>query len=323
MAETKFKYNPKTLRYERVIPSIVSIAFRGFGYLIFGCLFFVGLVMLQNFVIETPLEKSLRAENEALHLHKKVLMASLQESNVGIQALRKEEQQLHERLFETKVVTENETDVYKKDEILTAELTLFAEWEKSVRNNFTSVFKKAQLRDQSWAQQIHIDKTKLNKLKHLPSISPIPEIEADKLVSGFGKRINPFHKGIYQHDGIDFAMPAGTTVVATAPGTILRANTSNQVAGFGNYVEIDHGNGIITRYAHLADLNVRYGQSVAKGQKIGTVGSSGGSIAPHLHYEVIRGGVNVNPVHYVVGTYSSTFYNNLVQASEKRNQSLD
>jgi murein DD-endopeptidase MepM/ murein hydrolase activator NlpD len=163
----------------------------------------------------------------------------------------------------------------------------------------------------------------LNKLKHLPSISPIPEIEADKLVSGFGKRINPFHKGIYQHDGIDFAMPAGTTVVATAPGTILRANTSNQVAGFGNYVEIDHGNGIITRYAHLADLNVRYGQSVAKGQKIGTVGSSGGSIAPHLHYEVIRGGVNVNPVHYVVGTYSSTFYNNLVQASEKRNQSLD
>lgn len=323
MAETKFRYNPKTLRYERVIPSIVNIAFKGFGYLIFGCIFFVGLVMLQNFVIETPLEKSLRAENEALQLHKKVLMASLQESNVGIQVLRTEDQLLYERLFETKVVTENETDVYKKEEILTAEHTLFAEWEKSVRNNFTTVFKKAQMRDNSWAQQIHIDKTKLNKLKHLPSISPIPEIETDKLVSGFGKRINPFHKGIYHHDGIDFAMPTGTLVIATAPGTVIRANTSNQVAGFGNYVEIDHGNGIVTRYAHLADLNVRHGQSVTKGQKIGTVGSSGGSIAPHLHYEVIRSGINVNPVHYLVGTYSSTFYNSLVQASEKRNQSLD
>jgi murein DD-endopeptidase MepM/ murein hydrolase activator NlpD len=323
MAETKFRYNPKTLRYERVIPSIVSIAFKGFGYLVFGCAFFVGLVMLQNLVIETPLEKSLRAENEALQLHKNVLVASLQESNRGIQDLRKEDQQLYERLFETKVVSENETDVYKKDEILTAEPTLFAEWEKSVRSNFNSVFKKAQLRDNSWAQQIHIDKTKLSKLKHLPSISPIADIEADKLVSGFGKRINPFHKGIYHHDGIDFAMPAGTPVVATAPGTVIRANTSNQVAGFGNYVEIDHGNGIVTRYAHLADLNVRYGQSVAKGQKIGTVGSSGGSIAPHLHYEVIRGGTNVNPVHYLVGNYTSTFYIGLVLASEKGNQSLD
>ena len=160
-------------------------------------------------------------------------------------------------------------------------------------------------------------------MKGLPTLSPIAKLEADKLVSGFGKRINPFHKGLYHHDGVDIAQPIGTPIIASAPGKIILANTSDQIAGFGNHVEIDHGNGIITRYAHMGELKVRYGQSVRKGQLIGTVGSSGGSIAPHLHYEIIRNGKNTNPIHYLIEGFSSTKYASLVQASLKENQSLD
>jgi len=323
MTGTKFKYNQRTLRYERTGVSIVGLAFRGFCYLIFATLFFVGLVTLQNYVIDTPLEKSLRAENEALESHKVILTASLFESNERISQLNSEDQKLYERLFETKVIEKEVGNVEKKEEILTAEPEIFGQWEASTRSASSEIIKKAIARDAAWGKNIHIEKRDLNRLRSLPTLSPVEKMEVDKLVSGFGKRINPFHKGIYQHDGVDISLPSGTAVVATAPGIVLLANTSNQIAGFGNYIEIDHGNGIITRYAHLAELKVRWGQKVNKGQVIGSIGSSGGSIAPHLHYEVIRNGVNVNPVHYMVAGLTSTQYNALVEASTKQNQSLD
>jgi len=323
MAGTKFKYNKKTLRYERTGVSIVGLAFRGFGYLIFATLFFVGLVTLQNFVIDTPLEKSLRAENEALENHKVILTASLFESNERIGQLNSEDQKLYERLFETKLTEKPTRNSEKKEEILTAGPEVFGQWEASTRSASSEIIKKAITRDVSWSKNIHIEKRDLGQLKSLPTLSPVEKMEVDKLVSGFGKRINPFHKGIYHHDGVDISLPAGTSVVATAPGTVLLANTSNQISGFGNYIEIDHGNGIITRYAHLGELKVRWGQKVNKGQAIGSIGSSGGSIAPHLHYEVIRKGINVNPVHYMVAGFTSTQYNALVEASTKQNQSLD
>jgi murein DD-endopeptidase MepM/ murein hydrolase activator NlpD len=174
-----------------------------------------------------------------------------------------------------------------------------------------------------FSESASIKKTDLKTLKALPTLAPVQQFEADKLVSGFGKRINPFHKGLYHHDGVDISLPTGTAVVATAPGTIVLSNLSSLVAGFGNYIEIDHGNGIVTRYAHLGELKAYYGQRVTRGQIIGTIGSSGGSIAPHLHYEVIKNGKNVNPVHYIISGLNSNQYQTLVDNSNKVNQSLD
>jgi murein DD-endopeptidase MepM/ murein hydrolase activator NlpD len=323
MAATKFKYNPRTLRYERIGTSIVNIALQGFGYLIFGSLFFVALVMLQNYVIVTPVERSLRSENEALDRHKIILTASLQESDARIRELKMEDQKLYERLFETKLVRHVESNTYKKEEILTAEPGLFAQWESAIKENAKAIFQKATQRNGVWGKSIHVHKSDVKTVSGLPTLSPIENLDPDKLVSGFGKRINPFHKGLYHHDGVDIAMPIGSDVLATASGTIVLANKSTLVAGFGNQIEIDHDDGITTRYAHLGELKVHHGQRVSKGQVIATVGTSGGSIAPHLHYEVIRNGKNVNPVHYMVERFTSTFYNALVVASEKENQSLD
>jgi murein DD-endopeptidase MepM/ murein hydrolase activator NlpD len=323
MAESRYTYNSKTLKYERTGISILGLSFRGLGYVVFGALFFVGLVIVQNYFIETPLEKSLRAENEALTNHKIILTASLQESNTRIESLSIEDQKLYERLFETKHKATAESNPDKKEEILAVEPELFSQWEASIRSQTKEFFQKARTTSAALSEKIHLDFNGLQTLKGIPTLSPIAKLEADKLVSGFGKRINPFHKGLYHHDGVDIAQPIGTAIIASAPGKITLANTSDQIAGFGNHVEIDHGNGIITRYAHMGELKVRYGQSVRKGQLIGTVGSSGGSIAPHLHYEIIRNGKNANPIHYLIEGFSSTKYASLVQASMKENQSLD
>lgn len=322
MEEVKFRYNTKTLRYERVSISILTITLNTFGYITFGALFFVGLVVLQNHIIETPLEKSLRAENNALSGHKVILASTLQESNERMTVLDEQDRALYEQLFETKKIAPPHSKV-DKEEILAAESDLFANWELATREQSSKLIEKAKLYNYTFSETAHINKSDLKLLQNLPTLPPVKDFEVDKLVSGFGRRINPFHKGLYHHDGIDISMPIGTEVVSPAAGTVIAANQSSLVAGFGNYIEIDHGNGIITKYAHLGDLKTRYGQKVSKGQTIALVGSSGGSIAPHLHYEVIKKSKNVNPVHYIIGGLSSTDYQWLVDNSKKENQSLD
>ncbi|MBK8290924.1 MAG: M23 family metallopeptidase [Flammeovirgaceae bacterium] len=133
-----------------------------------------------------------------------------------------------------------------------------------------------------------------------------------KLVSGYGIRINPFHKGNYHHDGVDISSARGTVVTATAEGQVTIVKRSDLVAGYGNYLEVDHGDGYVTRYSHLEEIVVRQGQTVKKGQSIGIVGSSGGSIAPHLHYEVIKNGNNLNPIDFFMEGIASGQYEALV-----------
>jgi murein DD-endopeptidase MepM/ murein hydrolase activator NlpD len=156
-----------------------------------------------------------------------------------------------------------------------------------------------------------------------PSLAPIEGMSAAQLTSGFGDRVNPFHKGTYHHEGIDLTYPRGTPVVAAGTGTVSAVKRSELQAGYGNYIEIDHGHGFVTRYAHLEEIVVRSGQHLEKGTKIGTVGNSGGSIAPHLHYEILLKGKQVNPVLYMIEGFSPTQYSIMLQKSKQQNQSLD
>jgi murein DD-endopeptidase MepM/ murein hydrolase activator NlpD len=103
------------------------------------------------------------------------------------------------------------------------------------------------------------------------------------LTSGFGTRLDPFTRSLAFHSGVDFRAPTGTPVRATASGTVIEAGTNG---GYGRMVEIDHGNGVSTRYAHLSSIAVSEGDKIALGQVIGAVGSTGRSTGPHLHYEV-------------------------------------
>jgi murein DD-endopeptidase MepM/ murein hydrolase activator NlpD len=114
--------------------------------------------------------------------------------------------------------------------------------------------------------------------------------------SGYGQRIDPFTGRPAFHSGLDMAAFERAPVVATSPGTVVYAGTRS---GYGYTVEIDHGHGFKTRYAHLRDIQVQRGDSVAIGQRIGSMGSTGRSTATHLHYEVWFRGRAVDPVNFL------------------------
>jgi murein DD-endopeptidase MepM/ murein hydrolase activator NlpD len=117
--------------------------------------------------------------------------------------------------------------------------------------------------------------------KALPIGRPLGE--RYDLSSGFGSRLDPFTRSLAQHSGLDFRAPNGTAVHAVAPGTVIEAGYNG---GYGRMVEIDHGFGITTRYAHLSSITLKEGDRVEKGAVLGHVGSTGRSTGPHLHYEV-------------------------------------
>jgi murein DD-endopeptidase MepM/ murein hydrolase activator NlpD len=114
--------------------------------------------------------------------------------------------------------------------------------------------------------------------------------------SGYGQRIDPFTGRAAFHSGLDMAAFERAPVVATSPGTVVYAGTRS---GYGYTVEIDHGHGFKTRYAHLRDIQVQRGDTVAIGQRVGSMGSTGRSTATHLHYEVWFRGRAVDPVNFL------------------------
>ena len=133
------------------------------------------------------------------------------------------------------------------------------------------------------------------KILARPAIYPVLNGQLH-LSSNFGYRRDPFSRKYKFHDGHDFSAPIGTNVYSTANG---RVKKSKYWGSFGNYIEVDHGNGYVTVYGHLASRNVIKGEKVYRGQKIGEVGNTGRSTAPHLHYEVTHNGKQKNPWRFI------------------------
>jgi murein DD-endopeptidase MepM/ murein hydrolase activator NlpD len=323
MLRTKFRYNPENLRYERVKISFFNVLITILSYCSFGVLFFAALLLLQNYVIETPSEKLLRTENESLRQHKVILTGQLQQSDYQLEELKKQDQELYEKLFETKLSPDENQAPKKREEILIAEISDFNEIIKDLSIRFNDLYTSAKGSNQFFHAKASVKKEDLSTLFTIPSIVPVENFDLSKLVSGFGTRINPFHKGHYHHDGVDITSSRGTLVLSAGHGQVIMTKRSDLLAGFGNYVEIDHGHGVITRYSHLDDIHVRIGQKIKKGQSIGSVGSTGGSIAPHLHYEVIQDGVNIDPIKFFAEGLHADDFQALAIKSKTQNQSLD
>ncbi|MEX3009165.1 M23 family metallopeptidase [Hoeflea sp. TYP-13] len=129
--------------------------------------------------------------------------------------------------------------------------------------------------------------------RQMPVANPVPN---HQISSKFGKRRDPFLKRFAHHAGIDFKTAYGQAVFSTGAGTVI---TAKRKGGYGKMVEIDHGNGITTRYAHLSRIHVKVGDKVTVGNKIGAAGSTGRSTGPHLHYEIRLNDKAVNPQRFL------------------------
>ena len=138
------------------------------------------------------------------------------------------------------------------------------------------------------------------KKKLIPTMMPVA---APFNASGFGKRVDPFTGDYAMHEGIDFLADKGAPIVAAAAGVVVFAGFHPQ---YGYLVDIDHGNDLVTRYAHQSKLVVKEGDVVARGRKIGEVGSTGRSTGPHLHFEVRFRGAAQNPAKFLYATSPAT-----------------
>ena len=154
-----------------------------------------------------------------------------------------------------------------------------------------------------------------------PMMNPLNDFSFAQTGASVGERINPFYKVKIMHNGLDLIAPAGDPVHAVADGYVKEVVKSRK--GLGNVVTLDHENGYMTRYAHLADIEVRRGRKVKKGAKIGYVGVSGNSFAPHLHYEVTRDTTVLDPVNYFFASVSPDEYVNMLIMSASTGQSMD
>lgn len=148
----------------------------------------------------------------------------------------------------------------------------------------------------AWVKMEHPTEQSTQTKASIPSREPV---EGIRLSSTFGNRSDPFNGHARMHQGIDIPGPIGTPIYATADGVVRR---SQWVNGYGNLVEISHGNGMETRYGHMSKLVAQPNERVRRGQLIGLMGSTGRSTGSHLHYEVRIAGSAVNPMPYIEGT---------------------
>lgn len=323
MGNHKYYYNPETCQYEPVPFKPWGVISYGFMLLISSIILFTAIIFVHGRIFNTEATKALRKENRALSTHEKTLRQDLQEVQASLINLKQLDEGLYQKLFDSPQEEVNASDKIRDEDILLADASNFRTILGLLDQKSDAIRYRASVRDQYNAQSISTTREEVEDLMKLPVRQPVDNPELNRLVSGFGLRINPYHKGNYQHDGADFTAPRGSSVFATGPGRISNISLSSIEAGYGNYIDIDHGNGIVTRYAHLDEINVRQGQKVEKGTIIGTVGMTGGTVAPHVHYEVIRNGVSVDPVMYMMEGLTAAQYTMLQQLGRKKNQSLD
>ncbi len=158
-------------------------------------------------------------------------------------------------------------------------------------------------------------------LSHIPAIQPVRNSELKRGISGFGYRVDPIYHTSMMHTGVDFTADKGTEVYATGDGYVEEIEDKRW--GYGKSIIINHGFGYKTRYAHLSKFEVKVGQKVKRGELIGLIGSTGKSTGPHLHYEVVKDGVKVNPIGYFHSDLTPAQYEKLLEMSENSQKAMD
>lgn len=169
----------------------------------------------------------------------------------------------------------------------------------SLQRNADRLSHQVRLQDASFTHLEIAATEKVERLVHMPVIRPVP---SGILGGGFGYRRDPFTGRPQFHAGVDFDANMGDAVKTTGNGVVITAGRNGE-SGYGIQVEVDHGFGYVTKYAHLSRVAVKPGQEVRRGEVVGYVGNTGYSTGPHLHYEVIFQGTKVNPKDYFIASY--------------------
>ena len=322
---TKYKFNPETLQYEEIKLSfkrlVLKLVPHSFASLVFG---FV-IMFLYIVVFESPEEKFLRAENDYLKGNIKKMNTRLADTDKVLNEIAERDNYIYRTTFQQDSIpfTIRNAGIGGTNRYLHLEGYSSSELVKDVAKKLDQIERKLEIQSMSYNDLVEEVKNKEEYFKRVPVLQPIHVNELTRLSSYFGYRPHPVLGIVVFHKGIDLTAPTGTPVYASGDGTIISVEKSNSRSGYGNNIIIDHGiNGLSTRYAHLHTIDVKKGQKVVRGEKIGTVGNTGMSTAPHLHYEIMSNKAAINPLRYML-TPAPDEYEQIIKMAEYSGISFD
>lgn len=322
MARIKYYYDTETCKYERLRVSSWDFILNSLGFLFVSLIFAAALLWMYLSYFGSPKEAMLTKERDELILYYEILSKELEEANKIMIALQERDDNIYRVIFEAEPIpntVRNSGGLTKYRHLLGKNLNR----EEMIMNTISRIEKlkkQMYIQTKSYDEIMNLAKNKTQMLASIPAIQPIHNKELTRLASGFGMRIHPIYKVKIMHTGVDFAATKGTHVYATGDGVVKVVAT--HMGGYGKEIEIDHGYGYVTKYAHLDNFNVKVGQRVKRGELIGYVGNTGSSTAPHLHYEVIYNSKKVNPVHYFYNDLNPAEYEKILELAGVENQSL-
>jgi len=323
MAKERYKFNPESLSFDRIRLGFKDVLLRLLAYFVGSLLIAIVYYLVFAIFFDSPKEKALLREIDQLTLQYEIIHREMGTLEKLIGDLQTTDDNLYRTIFEAEPIPASlrqggiggvnrykELEGYDNSSIVV-----------ETAKRLDRIRKNIYLQSKSFEELISLAYRKEDMLRSIPAILPISNKDLTRTASGFGLRVHPIYKIIKFHAGMDFTAPTGTDVYATGNGTIAAVTPSRR--GLGNHIIIDHGFGYQTVYAHLDRFNVRKGQKVSRGDVIGFVGSTGLSVAPHLHYEVKLNGKNVDPVNYYFNDLSPEEYERIVEIASKTGQSFD
>ena len=301
-------------RQQRVIRFMVQL----FAWIGAALLYYVAFALL----FDTPLEHRMRHSTDVLRSEYETLSARYDSLEMVLENITERDRSIFRILFES--------DPYDLESEQSEERLALHEKtiSKSKRNivsdlnqRIDNVNKRIANLESSWNRIKLLGDTLGEKSNRIPSIQPVLNKQLSLLTAGYGNLLNPFYRTLQSHQGVDYTVAEGSSVFATADGTIKEI--SDKSSTLGKTIVIDHGNGYQTSYSHLLSTLVRRGQKVERGDVIALSGNSGLSLAPHLHYEVRFNGLRVDPIHYFFMELSPVEYSRIIRISQSGMQSFD
>ncbi len=325
MSKVKYYYDSETLSYKK----IERRKGRRLGFLLLSILgsFLAGFILLVIYLnipgIETPREKALKRELQNMELQYGLLNKKIDHIQDVLGNIEDRDNSIYRMYFETNPIPEEQrragfggVNRYRDLEGFDNSNLII---ETSKRMDILS--KQLVVQSKSLDEIADLAREKESMLASVPAIQPVKNEDLSRIASGYGWRNDPVTKVRKFHYGMDFTAPRGTPVYATGDGRIKRAD--NRSTGYGNHIRIDHGFGYTSLYGHLYKYNVRVGQQVQRGDVIGYVGSTGRSMAPHLHYEIFKEEDRINPINFYYGNLSPEEFDEILKKAQQENQSLD
>jgi murein DD-endopeptidase MepM/ murein hydrolase activator NlpD len=324
MAKIKYYYDTESCKYIRVKTSTGDIVLNALGIISLTLSMAVGLIFLYSNYFESP--KDVMRMNEIKNLEfyyedaiKKVntlsgILKDMTERDDNIYRVVLGAEPIDKSIREAGVGGLDRYEDIKNKNIDHEEVIV------QLNASLDKLSRQIYIESKSHDEIVELAENKEKLYAAIPAIQPLPKKETVVLASGFGIRIHPIYKVRKMHSGMDFAAPIGTPIYASADGVVDNIDVS--FTGYGKKVEINHGFGYRTRYAHMHAFAVKHGQHVKRGELIGFVGDTGLSTAPHLHYEVFINGTQVNPVHYFFNDLNPAEYAKIIELASIENQAL-